>query len=136
MEGRELVFALLGVIFVAMAFNVFFVGMGTENNLIPQGGLDMEKFNKTRELMTMTSNMRNETTFLEDVPIIGDIAAIVGNAVKAFNFLWRVPGIFTDMILQAGGYIGIPEWIFDIVSAFVWILLMFIAISFFRGYRT
>jgi len=136
MEGREFVFSLLGVIFIVMAYNMFFVGIGVENNLIPQGGLDMEHFNKTEELLTMTVDMRNETTFLGDIWLIGDIAAVVGSGVRAFKFLWQVPDLFRSMMLQAGGYIGIPQWIFDIMFLFIMVLLIFIAISFFRGYRT
>ncbi len=136
MEGREFVFALLGVIFVTMAFNAFYVDIGVSNDIAPQSGLDMQWFNKTQEVLGTVEGMKNETTFLEDVWIIGDIAAIVGSAAKGMKLLYEIPGIFMNMINQVGDYIGIPGWVFTIVGAFILVLVVFIVLSYFRGFRT
>jgi len=136
MDGREMVFALIGVIVVTMAFNTFFMDIANNNGLETQEGLNLTHFNKTNTIISMTDDMRNETTFLENVWLLGDVVALVGAGAKAIRVIWEVPGIYVNMLTQASGLVGIPSWVFDVVTAFVWVALAFIIISAFFRFRT
>lgn len=136
MEGREMVFALLGVIFVSLALNYFYVDMASQSGLTEQVGLNTQYFNKTNEMVGYFEEMKNETNILQDIPLIGDVVALLGNAIRAINILYSLPGIFLNMVSEAAGIIGIPAWVTALLNAFVWAALIFIIVSAMLRFRT
>ena len=136
MEARDITFGLLMVIFLTMAFNGVFIDIAVNNNLTHQTGLNMSTFNRTRDILDITRGMKNETGFIEDVPIIGDVVALVGSGARALKLMWELPSIFGSILAETAGFVGIPNWIYEILNAFVWVALVFIMISAYLRYRT
>lgn len=135
MEARGLIFALLGVILLTMTLGFTFTDLST-NSAVPQEQLNMETFNQTNAILDMVSEQKNETGFLQDVPILGDVVALVGSSVRALHVMTSVPGIYMNMIADLSAYIGIPPYITLIANAFLWVLLIMIFISAGLRYRT
>jgi hypothetical protein len=136
MEGRDIMMSLAAVILISISLNVFYVDLANSNNLGNITSLDTNVFNRTSELLDLTKSMSNETGFLEDIPIVGDIAVLLRNSISALRLMLSLPGIFISMVAEAGGVFGVPAWIYDIISLFLWILIVFILISAGLRYRT
>ena len=133
MDGKNLFYGILVVIAVAFAFNTLLIDMSVTNNLPAQSGLPMERFNKTQEILGDLHDMKNETGFLGPLPIIGDVVAAVGNGLRAMQIIYGAPGMLLDMISVAFGLIGVPSWFWGIISAIIWVTVIWIIINSFLG---
>lgn len=135
MEGRHLLLGMVGVMIVVMGLNFFYVDVA-RNTGADVETINTQTFNRTADIMDTTRGMKNESSFLEDVPILGDIVAIAGNSIRSLQLLTSVPGLFITMLSDLSLYIGLPAWAGPAIIAIFWIVLVFIFLSFMRGFRT
>ena len=136
MEGRDIMFSLAAIILISIGLSSFYVDLANSNNLGDVEGIDTTVFNRTSDLLDITKQMSNETGFLEDIPIVGDVAVLLRNSISALRIMLSLPGIFISMVAEAGGIFGMPAWVYDVISLFIWILIVFILISAGLRYRT
>lgn len=132
-DARDLVLSILGITFVALAFNHFLLDMASSNG-VSVDGVDTTIFDQTEEATGISDSIRNETGFLEDLPIIGDMVAIVGNAAKGMKYIYSAPGVLINMVSNSIGILQAPAWIFDVISGFIWVFVIFMTLYFMRGY--
>ena len=135
MEMSSLLFAVAGVVLVSVAFGIFYADVAVSNNVGNIPGLEMGIFNKTAQLTIMTDDAHEEVRFLEDIPIIGDLVAMVGNALKAAQILWELPSIFLNMIGSLFKVFGIPAWIKAIFNLFIWVAIIAAVIAIMIRYK-
>lgn len=129
MDSRSIFYGVLSVIVLIMAMNFFFVDLTDSNNLGRQDGLDMSQFNKTQEILSDLQDMKNETGGLENVPLIGDVVALLGNAVRGLQVLFSIPSTIGNMVTVAFSLGGIPAWLELVINAFIWVAIIWIFID-------
>lgn len=134
MDSRGLAIGVMFVIITALGMNFFLVDL-YDSNSSSNPTLDTSKFDRTRDMTQSVQNIKDETGFLEDVPVVGDIVAIVGNSVRGMRFIFQIPGILITMIGEVAGIFGIPLWVTDAASAIIWIFVIFTILYFMRGAR-
>jgi len=134
-EGRKIMFGLMSIVFIVTALNFFYVDVGNGMGLVSPSSANMSTFNQTMQVMNFTETAKGDVTGLEKVPVIGDIAALVGNSMKAMQILFSVPTLFLNMLGEATSLFGVPVALSNIFNAFIWILIIFIVISAGLRYR-
>lgn len=128
MEAQNIMYGVLTAVLIIMSLNFFIVDLSVSNNLVSNTGLDMDKFNMTQALISDLKEMKNETGILENIPLIGDVVAIVGNAIRALQVMFNIPGIITNMVSEAFKIGGMPSWLTLMISAFVWVAVIWVLI--------
>lgn len=127
-EIRNFAISLLLVVAVVMGLSSFYTNMASSYGLDLGGQSNLTAFDKLQNLTAKADEMRTSTESLaSNLP--GQIVLVLTAGFSTVNIVFESFAIFTTMVSETVGIIGIPPWFADIIIVIVTLVIVFAIIA-------